>query len=227
VGLGSGDIAVLGALDLREHFRAHVSSTRITSVAYSADGRALALGDAGGTVWVLALRSYDGAPVRALELTGRCAGAVRAIDWDATGEFLRANSDGRDLRHWAVRSAEPCRPSAVRDCVWASASCPLTWASRGASDRDEGAAARPTCAALAANEHERTLLLVGDEGGGLAVYAYPSATPGAERRRVVAHGGAVLAVGTCGAASAASVDSHDGCILLWSLGSQSRANEDR
>lgn len=199
-----------------------MSACAVSALSFSPDGRVLALGDEGGAVWTVGLRSYDGAPVRALELSGRCEGAVCALDWDTGGAFIRANTTRRELRHWRLSGAEACKPSAARDCEWASSACVLSWHARGASDRDDATSARPTCAARLGAD--ATLLLVGDEGGGLSAYTYPCAAPGAERRRLVAHGGPVAALGVCGEASAASLDAHDGSVVLWTLGATDTAS---
>lgn len=183
----------------------------LSALGWSPDGRTIAAGDEAGGLRLVSVRGYDGAPIAARECAARHAGAVLAIDWSSDGLLLRTNSAARELRFWDAASAEPVPPARARSAQWHTCGCPLSAETIGAADRADGDT-RPTCAAAVRGGG---LLLVGDDRGALSLYARPADAPGAERRRVDAHGGPVCAVTASAGKQAASLGARDGAVLLW------------
>jgi len=137
-----------------------------------------------------------------------------AIDWDETGEMLRSNCAARELRYLDAATAEPLPAGSARGRAWADSACPLSGDVVAAADRSAEDAG-PTCAVRCGG-----LAVVGDESGGVSVYAHPADVPGAERRRVGAHGDWVAGVAACGDDLAASVGAEDGAVIVWTLAQQ-------
>ena len=205
---------------MRARRSADVAPARValSALAWSPDGRTIAAGDEQGALRLVGVRGYDGAPVSSREASARHASAVLTIDWSADGMLMRTNCAARELRFWDAASGEPVAPARARGVAWATCSCALSAETIGAADRADGDS-RPTCAARTTGERDSgggaPLLLVGDDLGALSLYAHPADAPGAERRRVNAHGGPICAVAVTGGSAVASLGARDGAVLVW------------
>ena len=164
-------------------------------------------------------RRYDAATAG---LRARClehSAGVTRVDFSVDSAYIR--SDSRDNHHRYHAAADGVffpLPTQLRDVEWATQSCLFGWGAQGAHPpMGEGAAA--TCchrAALAGGRGD--VLLVGDEGGAVAIAKFPCLEKAAAREAVRVHSGPVGAVAaSVGGRWVATAGGEDGVVRVWAM----------
>jgi len=172
VGTVTGKWVVLHA-STRAVYGVHQDGTEpVHVVKFSPDGSFLALGSRDNAIYIYQVKDN----YRKFARTGRClghSGQVTQLDWSTDSQFLQSNSGPEsEILHWAVPSCRPLRDmDLVRDLTWASGDCPVSWNTLGLlSDEEEMIVSASTC-------FPRDLLVGGDTGGRLKLFANPASQP--------------------------------------------------
>lgn len=158
----------------RELLGEHVDGQEaIQTVKFSPDGRLLALGSRDNAVYIY--QSNSGG--RRYAKIGKCTGHASFIvhlDWTTDGQVLRTNSGDYETLYW---NPTTCRqipnPSTLRDCVWASNTCTLTFQTLGIWPEN----ADGTDVNTASTTSDAKIIATGDDWGKVKLYQYPAAQP--------------------------------------------------
>ncbi|XP_026809328.1 echinoderm microtubule-associated protein-like 2 isoform X3 [Rhopalosiphum maidis] len=193
VGCVSGKWIVMNS-ETREIYSTHIDGNEPIQVAkFSPDGQLLALGSRDNYIYIYQVT--DGA--RNYTRLGRCTcwedkrrrrcstGAIidkmsghssfiTHLDWSKDNEHLRSNSGDYELLYWKVKVCRQVTHSTqLRDTVWASNSCVLTFSSIGIWP--EGADGTDVNACERSNGSK--LMATGDDFGKVKLYSYPVKQP--------------------------------------------------
>lgn len=173
VGCVSGKWIVMNS-ETREIYSTHIDGNEPIQVAkFSPDGQLLALGSRDNYIYIYQVS--DGA--RNYTRLGRCTGHssfITHLDWSKDNEHLRSNSGDYELLYWKVKVCRQVTHSTqLRDTVWASNSCVLTFSSIGIWP--EGADGTDVNACERSNGSK--LMATGDDFGKVKLYSYPVKQP--------------------------------------------------
>ncbi|XP_050538023.1 echinoderm microtubule-associated protein-like 2 isoform X2 [Daktulosphaira vitifoliae] len=193
VGCTSGKWLVMDS-ETREIYSSHVDGNEaIQVVKFSPDGSYLALGSRDNYIYLYQVT--DGA--RHYTRLGKCTswdynrrrrcstGAlidygsghssfITHLDWSADNEYLRSNSGDYELLYWKAKVCRQVPQSTqLRDVIWASNSCVLTFTSIGIWP--EGADGTDVNACERSNNSK--LMATGDDFGKVKLYGYPVKQP--------------------------------------------------
>jgi WD40 repeat protein len=119
-----GTFLILNEIDLSIAHEARDTVYAITVALYSPDGETLAIGAADGSIYLYGV-------VDDYELVGRCVQnttPVKFMDFSRDGEWLRSNSESKDLLFFNSddRSYQSV-PASMREVQWSSDTCIYTW----------------------------------------------------------------------------------------------------
>lgn len=144
------------------------SSKAVQVVKFSPDGRILAIGGHDSTLHV-----YDAHTYKKL---GECRGhssTITHMDFSKDSCVLQSTSTAGELLFWDVSKVNaskliPC-PSAVRDVVWASWTCPFGWPVQGIWPLgSDGSDINAVC-----RSQDSSVVVTGDDDGLIKLFAYP------------------------------------------------------
>ncbi|XP_045499544.1 echinoderm microtubule-associated protein-like 2 [Colias croceus] len=173
VGCTSGKWLVFDPIS-RDLVSQHQDGTEpIQTIQYSPDNKLVAIGSRDNFIYIY---QVDDDCTRYSRL-GKCLGHssfITHLDWSEDSQYIRSNSGDYELLYW---NATTCRqipsPTALRDVVWASATCPITFRTVGVwPDSADG-----TDVNSCARSHDGRLAATGDDFGKVKLYAYPVTQP--------------------------------------------------
>ncbi|XP_018904469.2 echinoderm microtubule-associated protein-like 2 isoform X3 [Bemisia tabaci] len=173
IGCVSGRWIVMDS-ETREPYFVHNDGVEpIQVIKFSPDGKCLALGSRDNFVYVFQV-SGD---YRKYSRVGRCAGHssfITHLDWSGDSQYIRSNSGDYEILFW---NASTCRQipqtSQMRDVVWASNSCVLSFPTIGIWPDDADGTDVNACE----RSHSARLLATADDFGKVKLYAYPCSQP--------------------------------------------------
>jgi WD40 repeat protein/Ca2+-binding EF-hand superfamily protein len=120
----SGAFVVLNELDMSIVHEAHDSASSVSIVLFSPDGETLAVGVDDGAVFLYSVQDE-------YELIGRCLRhdkRIISMDFSMDGEWLRTNSEARDLCFFnADDGSYQSNMASMRDVQWATHTCIYSW----------------------------------------------------------------------------------------------------
>lgn len=145
----------------------------IQTIKYSPDGKMLAIGSRDNNIYIYQVK--DGG--RKYARIGRCSGHssyVTHLDWSNDSQILRSNSGDYEILYW---NPSTCRqvtsPSTLRDVLWASQFCTLSFQTIGVWPEN----ADGTDVNTVARNSDGKLLATGDDWGKVKLYSYPVSQP--------------------------------------------------
>ncbi|XKL65549.1 hypothetical protein PGB90_008969 [Kerria lacca] len=173
IGCVSGKWLVMDS-ETREIYSMHVDGSEpIQVVKFSPDGKHLALGSRDNYIYMY----HVGDDGRKYNRLGKCSGHssfITHIDWSEDSQYLRSNSGDYELLYW---NASVCRQitqsTQLRDVVWATNSCTITFQTVGIWP--EGADGTDVNACEVS--HDKKLLASADDFGKVKLYTYPVIQP--------------------------------------------------
>ncbi|KAF8570544.1 hypothetical protein P879_02628, partial [Paragonimus westermani] len=187
---------------------------QIQCLAYSPDGRYIALGSRDNSIYVYQVLENG----RKYSRVGRCSGHssfVLHLDWSSDSQYLRSESGDYELLFW---TAHDCRqvvsPSSLRDLDWATYTCTLSWSAigiwpDGADGTDINACTVYTNSAL---------LATADDHGKVKLFRYPANKPKAEFHAYTGHSSHVTNVAFLYDGSRLiSTGGKDTAVLQWEV----------
>jgi len=127
---------------------------------------------------------------QAYQLRGCCrghTGALRGVDWSESGAYLQSWCDAGETRYWTMTALKPgptstspqeyqlqSKPFTLLKEPWATMTCPLVWAARGAwRENEEG----ERCAVARLTDLQnptKPWLVAGGSKGEIRVFSYPA-----------------------------------------------------
>ncbi|XP_026730498.1 echinoderm microtubule-associated protein-like 2 isoform X3 [Trichoplusia ni] len=158
----------------RDLLAAHQDGTEpIQTIQYSPDNKLVALGSRDNFIYVYRVDD-NGARYSRL---GKCLGHssyITHLDWSEDSQYIRSNSGDYELLFW---NATTCRqiPSAtsMRDVVWATNTCPITFTTIGVWPESADGTDINSCT----RSHDNRLVATGDDFGKVKLFAYPVTQP--------------------------------------------------
>ncbi|KAL3895414.1 MAG: hypothetical protein SGPRY_013520, partial [Prymnesium sp.] len=214
----AGEGAVLLSLpSLEPRASVHTEGGAVSALAYSPDGRVLAVGSEGGGVELHSTRS--------LARLGVCRGhtsPVVSIDWSEGGERLQSNC-GFELRFWESQSCCELPPEQTREEMWASASCRIAWGLKGAVSSFK----HPHQLTASARSAGGSLLACGGLDGGVSLFPFPCSSEQALSRTYDAHSAPLASLcwaSADGALLSFAVGGGGGELMQWRLVGEERAD---
>eukprot|EP01006_Ploeotia_vitrea_P044073 TRINITY_DN66802_c4_g1_i1.p1 TRINITY_DN66802_c4_g1~~TRINITY_DN66802_c4_g1_i1.p1 ORF type:complete len:807 (-),score=500.45 TRINITY_DN66802_c4_g1_i1:110-2446(-) len=218
VGEGGASLDFDRAVDLNKHGKSKVTNKTeqwIETIAYSPDGKLVAVGTHGSVIVLLDAESFDVKSV----LKAHNA-AITALDWSADSKHIRSNCRAYELLFFDVDTDVPGDAkqnpdaSALKDVEWASATCPLTWETQGVFAPDQDG----TDVNVTAKCPTAPLLASGDDYGNVNLYRYPCAEQGNEHIVLKGHASHVMNVRFANDGKRMwTVGGEDKTILQWRL----------
>ncbi|XP_041981397.1 echinoderm microtubule-associated protein-like 2 isoform X2 [Aricia agestis] len=187
-------------------------SEPIQCIVYSPDGLRVALGSRDNYVYVY---QVDGARYSRV---GKCPGHssyITHVDWSEDSQYLRTNSGDYELLYW---NATTCRqiPSAssMRDVVWASNNCPVTYTTVGVWPEGADGTDVNSCT----RSPDSKLIATGDDFGKVKLYAYPVTQPKSLCHAYGGHSSHVTAVRFLPDGSRLlSAGGNDTALMQWTI----------
>lgn len=184
---------------------------------FSPEGETLAVGCSDGGIYLYAVHDD-------YELVGKCdrhESAVTQIDFSKDGEWLRSNSEARELFFFNTDDASfQSNISSMRDVQWATNNCTFSWHVKEVH-HSPFAADDMLCNHLLPIPEElagtvEPYLACGSSMGYVRLYPFPCVTEGSEYHRYPAHCSEVAAVKFAFDGSRlVSVGQKDRCIVQW------------
>ncbi|XP_022113185.1 echinoderm microtubule-associated protein-like 2 isoform X1 [Pieris rapae] len=173
VGCVSGKWLVFDPVS-REMVAHHVDGVEpIQTIQYSPDNKYVAIGSRDNFIYIY---QVDDNCSRYSRL-GKCLGHssfITHLDWSEDSQYIRSNSGDYELLYW---NATTCRqitsPTSMRDVIWASNNCPITFQTIGVWPENADGTDINTCT----RSHDNRLAATGDDFGKVKLFAYPVTQP--------------------------------------------------
>ena len=189
--------------------------TWISCIQFSPSGHAVAVGTHGCVVVVLDVTNG----YKIMSVLDRSNGAITAIDWSADGALLQTNDANFELFHYHIDEQDLKRyvpitnASSVRDVVWHTHTCTLSWATSGVTNPLHQGQFVNTADA----SPSRTLIATGDDSGHVNLFRYP-ALPGSQPLVYSGHSAHVTVVRfTPNDRYLISAGGHDLTTAIWRI----------
>ncbi|CAK1582473.1 unnamed protein product [Parnassius mnemosyne] len=151
----------------------HDGNEPIQTIQYSPDNKYVALGSRDNFIYIY---QVDDNCSRYSRL-GKCLGHssyITHLDWSEDSQYIRSNSGDYELLYW---NATTCRqitnPTSMRDVVWATNHCPITFTTIGVWPEGADGTDINSCT----KSHDGRLVATGDDFGKVKLYAYPVTQP--------------------------------------------------
>lgn len=213
----AGAFVVLNEEDLSIVHEAKDSSHSVTVVEFSPEGETLAVGCSDGGIYLYAVHDE-------YELVGKCdrhETAVTQIDFSKDGEWLRSNSNARELFFFNTDDASfQSNIASMRDVQWATNNCTYTWHVKEVH-HNPFVADELLCNHVLPIPEElvgtvEPYLACGSSQGYVRLYSFPCVAEGSEYHRYPAHCAQISSVkfafdGT----RLVSAGLRDRCIVQW------------
>jgi len=102
---------------------------------------------------------------------------ITHLDWSADSRFIRTNDGSYELLFYAVKKGNqaPHAGSALKDTVWHTSTCPISWATQGIwAPGYDGTDINHCDASVDTHPDGYRILAAGDDFGKVKLYRYPS-----------------------------------------------------
>jgi len=212
MGKHAGKVVILDGETLKHLGTYKVAKEQVSDICYSKDGKTLVIASNDNYVYICEAR---GARVG---LRKRCRGHssfVTDISMSMDDQFIMSNDGAGEILFWDVKTgARVTRTNKVKNTVWASNTCPLSWMTKGvwpySSDlTDVNAVDFPE------NFH---LGVAADDFGKIRLFNSPSMSWGAPSMSHRGHSAHVTNVTfTCDRSRVISVGGGDRCAFVWEV----------
>lgn len=202
------------------------SDPACAALAYSPDGRLLALGDGRRTIRLHLVHSSDGSLERAYRLIKLCrghTGGVTHLGWSSDSACVRSNCDALELRRWDCDGVElDVADERLASLEWASSDGGALYSKEtaGVHMTSKGQDAKVRALGRSHGTGEK-LLAVGDEYQQLRLLRYPCVAAPADEASVVrvGHAAALSAVRfSFNDRYVLSAGGEDLTVFVWRLG---------
>jgi len=223
-----GSWVVFRSDDLRVVHHGRDATQYITVIRFSPNGNYLAVGSLDTTISV-----YD--VIRGYVKHSVCNdfnGFVSQLDWSFDSKFLRTNSGFFELSFYDVvggtdfedgEDALTLEPKEVRDIVWSTSTCTLSWSNLGVHPTDRQQVqvntvdvAMNKCQDLIQNESG--LIATGNDDGIIKIFRYPAPNRNAKGIDLIGHGPHISVVRwTSDETALISIGASDRSIMLWDI----------
>ena len=182
IGQNSGEVSVYDlktlklvvSVDLNSYGKRAVKEQHdnwIQCLSYSPSGHAVAVGTHGSVVCILdAAAEY--------EVKGTLKGSnsfIAHLDWSDDGRYVQTNDGAYELLFYSVdeddlaRTKQITSATAMRDTVWATQTCTLSWSTQGIYDASQGGQEVGSCHVSS----DGALCVSGDDRGAVNLFRYP------------------------------------------------------
>jgi WD40 repeat protein/Ca2+-binding EF-hand superfamily protein len=186
----SGAFVVMSELDMGIIHEAHDSASSVSLVLFSPDGETLAVGVDDGAIFLYSVQDE-------YELIGRCLRhdkRVISMDFSMDGEWLRSNSEARDLCFFnADDGSYQSNMASMRDVQWATHTCLYSWHTKAlhrTGFKEETVTSLQSCNGAAVHP----FVVSGTSYGYLRLNSFPCIADDAEGHRFPAHVNGVACV---------------------------------
>lgn len=187
----------------------------IQTIAYSPDGKFVAVGTHGSVI-VLLDRTKGYKAVGTLTAHNSF---LTHIDWSEDGEFLQTNCGAYELLFHSVNRNTPSASSqhksasALKDVKWATQTCTFGWPVQGVFEPSQDGTDVNSVDASPSRE----LLVSGDDYGAVNLYRYPVAAEGNKKKTYMSgHSSHVMTVKfTADEKWVISTGGNDKSVMLW------------
>ena len=186
----------------------------IQTIAYSPDGRTLAVGTHGSVIVLLDVA----AKYKIVGTINSHHSFLTHMDWSADSSFLRSNDGAYELLFHSVDT--PSKPkqltsaSAAKDVVWATSHCVLSYATIGVVHESEGDFVNSID-----RSPDGTLLATGNDDSRVALWRFPATEAGNTNHSYLGHSSHVTRVNfTPSGSHLLSTGGHDLGLLQWKVG---------
>ncbi|KAI8816386.1 WD40-repeat-containing domain protein [Fimicolochytrium jonesii] len=115
----------------------------IHAVSYSPDGRLFAAATQEAIIDVYSVAGADGSGYQRVMCCRGHSNFVSALDWSVDSKRLQSNSGNSEIMFWTMATHPPPPPTPFAEVDWASATCPLSWATKGVYVSGETALSSP------------------------------------------------------------------------------------
>ena len=195
----------------KNNYKSKAPRNAISALAYSPDGKSLAVGCAAGYVFIYNI--HEGVYVCG-SVCDSDGSSVKTIDWSVDSKALQSVDGMGRLIRWDSSGNRVDSASSVKDVLWNTWTCTDGWPVQGA----RGASSTIVSCARS-NDHGEDLLAVGSSAGAIELYKYPCTQSGADvpaKRIYYGHVGNITAIRFLpGGTNLVSISDADGCVLQW------------
>ena len=172
LGMGNGNVALIEAnsQSLRAYGTFSDSKQKISQIKFSSDGYYLAIGSADSNIYIY--RSTDRKNFRKFSICRGHAKEICHIDFSSNSLYLRSNGIDETLMFWDVHGNQMRIPHLMRDTVWATHTCAMSWSSLGlwCGNKPDEESFVNACEAVP----ELDVIISGYDGGKVKLHRYPT-----------------------------------------------------
>lgn len=187
------------------------ASERVECVQFSPDGSLLACGSRDNYIYIYSLQEANKFS-KVARLSGHSS-FILHLDWAEDGQYLQSNSGDYELLFWNMSTFKQLlSPSSVRDVIWKSTTCALSFSScgiwpEGADGTDINACTR---------SHDNRYLVSADDFGKVNLFNYPCYHPKSASMQHAGHSSHVTNVTFLpGDQTLISVGGKDASVMQW------------
>ena len=173
----------------KNNYKSEAPRNAISALAYSPDGKSLAVGCAAGYVFIYNI--HEGVYVCG-SVCDSDGSSVKTIDWSVDSKALQSVDGMGRLIRWDSSGNRVDSASSVKDVLWNTWTCTDGWPVQGARG-----ASSTIISCARSNDHGEDLLAVGSSAGAIELYKYPCTQSGADvpaKRIYYGHVGNITAI---------------------------------
>jgi WD40 repeat protein/Ca2+-binding EF-hand superfamily protein len=218
----NGDILCLGMMDgsialmesntaaLRVYATWKHSDLIISAIKFSPDGTFIAAGSGDSNIYL-----YKSTDKKAYQRQAICrghTGPITHLDFSANSQYIQSNGTDYALLFWDVEGNQVKKSACLRDVVWATYTCTLSWPVQGIWPSGCDYSDINSCQAMP----DLGDIVTGDDFSKVRLYRYPALKPDSLHQTYVGHAGHVACVRfTSSRRFVVSIGGADRTILVW------------
>jgi WD40 repeat protein len=150
---------------------------------------------------------------------------VSHLDWAADSRSIRTNDGSYELLHYAVSAGNqsPQSSTSQKDTVWATSTCPISWATQGIWAAGYDGTDINHCDVSSAHHADGyQLLATADDFGMVKLFRYPSPAEPAKALTLRGHSSHVTKVKFGGDGVLFSTGGNDTTVIQWKIDMKQR-----